>query len=95
MTCAQDQSKIENKHLIEYLDCTMCQNKVEYESILCNLCQCWIHPQCANLKINDILKMGEIMEIGSVHRVHPQCSLFPRINMKPNQTIYIKKMMNF
>ena len=50
---------IQNQSKIEYLDCTICKKEVKYESIFCSLCQHWVHPDCVDLKRNDLLKMGE------------------------------------
>ena len=57
--CGHDQSKTKNKHLIEYLDCTICNKEVKYESIFCSICQHWLHPECSDLNRKDLIKMGE------------------------------------
>ena len=59
VTCSKDQSRLKTKSAIEYIECTICDKSVNYESILCNLCQSWVHPDCAGLNKRDLSTIGE------------------------------------
>ena len=37
--CSYNPTKIINKHLIEFLDCSICKKDVQNESVFCNSCQ--------------------------------------------------------
>ena len=59
VTCSKDQSRLKTKSAIEYIECTICDKSVNYESILCNLCLTWVHPDCAGLNKKDLSTIGE------------------------------------
>ena len=52
------QIKVKDTLAVEFLDCTVCNKQVKYESVFCNLCQHWIHPHCNNLNRKDIQDLG-------------------------------------
>ena len=61
---------VKNKNLLEFIDCPQCSNLVEYESILCSICNHWNHPNCVGLTFKDINNMsGE--KYGDWIYIHP------------------------
>ena len=54
MACSIDQPNLKDKHLIEFLDCSICKKYVDYESALCNSCHHWVHTECAKLSHRDL-----------------------------------------
>ena len=53
---------VRKKSLIEFLDCSLCEQQVKYESIYCNLCQHWVHPYCNNVNRDELKKLSETDE---------------------------------
>ena len=49
--CKVEDVQIDN---LEHLDCTQCNQIVQYQSILCNLCNHWIHAKCIPISLNDL-----------------------------------------
>ena len=47
-----------DQSLVEYLECTVCDKKVKYEGILCDLCQHWSHPDCYGLNRQDLASLN-------------------------------------
>ena len=61
-TCSKQgiNTPVKNKESLEFLDCSICHKIVNYESILCDLCQHWVHPQCNNINKYDLEKLNNI-----------------------------------
>ena len=58
MPCSYSPTNIKNINLIEFLDCSICKKEVKYESIFCNSCQHWTHPECAGLTRKDLFDIN-------------------------------------
>ena len=47
-----------DQSLVEYLECTVCDKKVKYEGILCDICHHWSHPDCYGLNRRDLASLN-------------------------------------
>ena len=77
---------VRDKHALEFLDCPICSKQVKYESIYCNHCQHWVHPQC------NLINRQKLSELNNLP--DDWYCLKCNLNIFPNQllnTITIKK----
>ena len=65
---------VKNKLLLEKLNCSVCTKIVKYQSILCDTCQSWIHPQCCNISKSQLRsKLAVSKNKWECPKCKPQC----------------------
>ena len=100
ITCSKNiEEKVEDRALIEYLDCTVCNKLVNFESVFCNICLHWVDAHCCNLNEYDLNQISD-PDYGDWICLPCNVNIFPfwgydtRLNNSSNmsQNIYYKKL---
>ena len=70
---------------LEFLDCSVCTKQVKYESIFCDLCQHWIHPDCNSLSRIDLQDLSR--DVDDWYCIKCTLNIFPHfmINSTDNE----------
>ena len=71
---------VKDPKLIEIVDCSICNETVQYEGVLCDTCQCWVHPACNGLTPLDIKELNDTQTTWQCNKCNP-----------PPQSIYTDK----
>ena len=85
-SCDIEQVQIDD---MEYLDCSLCNKLVLYESILCSLCNHWVHAQCLSLNDTDIRHMESQIDWCCPHCLS---NIFPFYNINSNYVTKTKTL---
>ena len=62
---------VKDPKLIEIVDCSICNETVQYEGVLCDTCQCWVHPACNGLTPLDIKELNDTQTTWQCNKCNP------------------------
>ena len=77
---------VRDSSAIEFLDCSACKKNVKYESIFCNLCQHWVHPDCNGLSKKDLQVLGD--DENDWHCLKCTLDIFPHFLINTDNETY-------